>query len=214
MPGIGVDLDYYHPQTISESVVANIRVELGIDARTPLLLSVAEFTPRKRHQDTIAAIAKLNRLEVHLAIAGDGPLMWEMKQLAIEFGVAARIHFLGQRNDIPALMKAANANILVSLQEGLPRSVMESLALELPTIGTKIRGTQDLLAGGCGLLIDVGDVVGLAEAIGWILDRPDEAKNMAKRGRSHLSTYDLNYIIKLHEELYAEVLMRPETAIF
>ena len=117
MPGIGVDLDYYHPQTISESVVANIRVELGIDARTPLLLSVAEFTPRKRHQDTIAAIAKLNRLEVHLAIAGDGPLMGEMKQLAIELGVAARIHFLGQRNDIPALMKAANANILVSLQE-------------------------------------------------------------------------------------------------
>ena len=91
---------------------------------------------------------------------------------------------------------------------------MESLALELPTIGTKIRGTQDLLAGGCGLLIDVGDVVGLAEAIGWILDRPDEAKNMAKRGREHLSTYDFNYIIKLHEELYAEVLMRPETAIF
>jgi glycosyltransferase involved in cell wall biosynthesis len=214
MPGIGVDLDYYHPQTISESVVANIRVELGIDARTPLLLSVAEFTPRKRHQDTIAAIAKLNRLEVHLAIAGDGPLMGEMKQLAIDLGVAARIHFLGQRNDIPALMKAANANILVSLQEGLPRSIMESLALELPTIGTKIRGTQDLLAGGCGLLVDVGDVAGLAEAIGWILDRPDEAKNMAKRGRAHLSTYDLNYIIKLHEELYAEVLMRPETAIF
>ena len=200
--------------TCSESVVANIRVELGIDARTPLLLSVAEFTPRKRHQDTIAAIAKLNRLEVHLAIAGDGPLMGEMKQLASDLGVAARIHFLGQRNDIPALMKAANANILVSLQEGLPRSVMESLALELPTIGTKIRGTQDLLAGGCGLLIDVGDVVGLAEAIGWILDRPDEAKNMAKRGREHLSTYDFNYIIKLHEELYAEVLMHPETAIF
>ena len=86
--------------------------------------------------------------------------------------------------------------------------------MELPTIGTKIRGTQDLLAGGCGLLIDVGDVVGLAEAIGWILDRPDEAKNMAKRGREHLSTYDFNYIIKLHEELYAEVLMHPETAIF
>ena len=83
---------------------------------------------------------------------------------------------------------------------------MESLALELPTIGTKIRGTQDLLAGGYGLLVDVGDVAGLVAAITWILDRPNEATQMAKRGREHLSTYDLNCIIKLHEELYAEAL--------
>jgi glycosyltransferase involved in cell wall biosynthesis len=213
MPGIGVDLDYYNPQTISASAVAQIRVELGIDAKTPLLLSVAEFTPRKRHQDTIAAIAKLGRSEVHLAIAGAGPLMAEMQQLAIDLKVDSRIHFLGKRNDIPVLMKAANANMLVSAQEGLPRSVMESMALELPTIGTKIRGTQDLLAGGNGLLVEVGDVQGLTEAIGWILDRPEEARNMAKRGREHLSTYDLKCIIKLHEELYAEALSSNTNAI-
>jgi glycosyltransferase involved in cell wall biosynthesis len=206
MPGIGVDLDYYNPQTIAESAVAEIRRELGISNTTPLLLSVAEFTPRKRHQDTITAIAKLARPEVHLAIAGSGPLMEQMQQLAIDLGVASRIHFLGKRNDIPTLMKAAIANILVSAQEGLPRSVMESLALELPTIGTKIRGTQDLLAGGYGLLVDVGDVAGLTDAIAWVLDRPEAAIDMAKRGREHLSAYDLNCIIKLHEELYAEAL--------
>jgi glycosyltransferase involved in cell wall biosynthesis len=204
MPGIGVDLNYYNPELVADSDVQKIRAELGIGDRTPLLLSVAEFTPRKRHQDTIAAIAKLDRPDVHLAIAGSGPLLAQMQQLAIELGVAARIHFLGRRSDIPVLMKAAIANILVSDQEGLPRSVMESLALELPTIGTKIRGTQDLLAGGYGLLIDVGDVIGLTAAIAWILDRPEDATKMAKRGREHLASYDLNYIIKLHEQLYAE----------
>jgi glycosyltransferase involved in cell wall biosynthesis len=206
MPGIGVDLDYYNPQLVDNSAVAKIRVELGIGAETPLLLSVAEFTPRKRHQDTIAAIARLDRPEVHLAIAGSGPLMNQMKQLAIDLGVASRIHFLGRRNDIPVLMKAANANILVSAQEGLPRSVMESLALELPTIGTKIRGTQDLLLGDYGLLVDVGDVAGLTNAIAWILDRPEQASQMAKRGREHLSTYDLNHIIELHDRLYTEAI--------
>ena len=207
MPGIGVDLDYYNSQTIPQSAISQLQVELGIDAQTPLLLSVAEFTPRKRHQDTIAAIAKLDRSEVHLAIAGAGPLMEQMRQLAIDLKVDARIHFLGKRNDIPVLMKAATANILVSSQEGLPRSVMESLALELPTIGTKIRGTQDLLIGGCGLLVEVGDIEGLTDAIGWILDRPEEARSMAQRGRKHIFTYDLKSIIKLHEELYAEALM-------
>ena len=206
MPGIGVDLDYYNPQTISEAAVAQIRVELGIGDTTPLLLSVAEFTPRKRHQDTIAAIAKLARPEVHLAIAGSGPLLEQMQQLAIDLGVAASIHFLGRRNDIPVLMKAATANILVSAQEGLPRSVMESLALELPTIGTKIRGTQDLLVEGYGLLVDVGDVAGLTAAIAWILDRPEEASKMSKHGREHLASYDLNSIIKRHEQLYAAAI--------
>jgi glycosyltransferase involved in cell wall biosynthesis len=209
MPGIGVDLSYYNPQLVANSAVEQIRVELEIEAKTPLLLSVAEFTPRKRHQDTIAAIAKLNRPEVHLAIAGDGPLLAQMRQLAIDLGVADRIHFLGRRKDIPVLMKAATANILVSAQEGLPRSVMESLALELPTIGTKIRGTQDLLADGDGLLVDVGDIAGLVSAIAWILDRPEEASKMAKRGREHLSAYDLSSIIKLHEGLYAEAIALP-----
>jgi glycosyltransferase involved in cell wall biosynthesis len=209
MPGIGVDLSYYNPQLVANSAVEQIRVELGIGAKTPLLLSVAEFTPRKRHQDTIAAIAKLNRPEVHLAIAGDGPLLVQMRQLAIDLGVADRIHFLGRRKDIPVLMKAATANILVSAQEGLPRSVMESLALELPTIGTKIRGTQDLLADGHGLLVDVGDIAGLVSAIAWILDRPEAADSMAQRGREHLANYDLSSIVKLHEGLYAEAIALP-----
>jgi glycosyltransferase involved in cell wall biosynthesis len=133
--------------------------------------------------------------------------------LAIDLKVDSRVHFLGKRKDIPVLMKAANANILVSAQEGLPRSVMESLALELPTIGSKIRGTQDLLEGGYGLLVDVGDVGSLTEAIAWILDRPEEAKNMAQRGREHLASYDLKCILKLHEELYAEALAHRQCAL-
>jgi glycosyltransferase involved in cell wall biosynthesis len=208
MPGIGVDLDYYNSQIVSDSALAAVRTELGITEDMPLLLSVAEFTPRKRHQDTIAALVKLNRPEVHLAIAGDGILLPQMKQLAIDLGVADRVHFLGRRGDIPVLMKAAIANILVSNQEGLPRSVMESLALYLPTIGTKIRGTQSLLADGCGLLVDVGDITGLSEAIAWIIDRPEEARAMAKRGREHLNIYDLPSIIQLHEKLYAQALDR------
>ncbi len=206
MPGIGVDLDYYNSDLVSANDVANLRQELEIVAEMPLLLSVAEFTARKRHKDTIAAFAKLDRADVHLAIAGSGPLFEPMQQLATQLGVAKRIHFLGNRKDIPTLMKAATANILASAQEGLPRSVLESLALGLPTIGTKIRGTQDLLADGCGLLVELGDVEGLAQAMAQMLDRPDEARAIAQRGRERVSAYDLESIIKLHEDLYGEAL--------
>jgi glycosyltransferase involved in cell wall biosynthesis len=202
MPGIGVDLKYYNRHHVPDSAVADVRRELGVSQDTPLFLSVAEFTTRKHHVDAIAAFAKLARKDVHFALAGTGPLMANMKELATKLGVIDRIHFLGNRKDVPVLMKAATANILVSAQEGLPRCVLESLALEVPTIGTKIRGTQDLLEGGCGLLVDVGDVDALAAAMNWILDRPQDAAEMAKLASARISTYDLEVIIQLHEQLY------------
>jgi glycosyltransferase involved in cell wall biosynthesis len=206
MPGIGVDLKYYNRQAVPESEIAQVRQELGLGAGDRLLLSVAEFTARKHHVDAIAAFSKLARTDVHLAFAGTGPLMDKMKELALTLGVADRVHFLGNRQDIPVLMSAASANILVSAQEGLPRCVLESLALETPTIGTKIRGTQDLLAGGCGRLVDVGDVEALADAMAWVLDRPEEAANMSKLGSERIADYDLDSIVQLHEQLYVKAL--------
>jgi glycosyltransferase involved in cell wall biosynthesis len=202
MPGIGVDLKYYNRHHVPDAAVADVRRELGVSQANPLFVSVAEFTTRKHHVDAIEAFAKLARKDVHFALAGTGPLMANMKELATKLGVSDRIHFLGNRKDVPVLMKAATANILVSAQEGLPRCVLESLALEVPTIGTKIRGTQDLLEGGCGLLVDVGDVDALAAAMTWILDRPQSAAEMAKLAYERISTYDLEVIIQLHEQLY------------
>ncbi len=205
MPGIGIDLNYYNPHMVSEVEVTQIRQELGITKETPLLLSVAEFIPRKHHRDVIYAFAKLARADVHLAFAGTGPLIEKMKQLASQLGILDQVHFLGKRHDIPALIRASTVTILVSEQEGLPRSVMESLALETPVIGSKIRGTQDLLKD-CGLMIEVGDIEGLTQAIAWILDHPKESQNMGKYGRERMAAYDLQLILQLHEELYIEAL--------
>lgn len=206
MPGIGVDLDYYNPDAVSPDEVARVRKELEIAEGIPLFLCVAEFIPRKRHRDLIQAFASLARPEVHLGLVSSGLLVEEMQQLASDLGVKDRVHFLGTRRDIPTLMRASVATILVSEQEGLPRSVLESLAMEIPPIGTKIRGIQELLEGGCGLLVDLGDIEGIAKAMSWVLEHPEEAKAMGKRGRELMAAYDLRQIVKLHEELYAEAL--------
>ncbi|MEY3867404.1 MAG: glycosyltransferase family 4 protein [Microcoleaceae cyanobacterium] len=206
MPGIGVDLNYYNPNAVSVSEVARVRQELGITQENSLFLSVAEFIPRKRHRDVLKAFAKLSRLNVHLAFAGRGPLLEEMQQLASSLRIQNQVHFLGRREDIPTLTRASAATILVSQQEGLPRSLMESLSLEIPAIGTQIRGIEELLEGGCGLLIEVGDIKGLSEAMAWVIDHCEEAKTMGKGGRERMADYDLRSIVKLHEELYAEAL--------
>lgn len=213
MPGIGVDLEHYNLNTVSNADVLRVRQELGLAPNTPLFLSVAEFIPRKRHRDVLTAFAKVARPTAHLAFAGTGPLMQQMQQLAIALGVKERVHFLGFRQDIPTLIRASVATVLASDQEGLPRSIMESLCLEVPVIGTDIRGIRDLLQEDNGLLVQLGDVEQLAQAMAWILDDPAEAKAMGKRGRKLMAAYDLQHILNLHEALYAEALGQVKRAV-
>lgn len=213
MPGIGVDIEHYSPNAIPEAEVVRQRLELGLDLGTPLFLSVAEFIPRKRHQDILRAFARLERPKTHLAFAGTGPLIEEMQRLASALGVQNQMHFLGRRQDVPTLMRASVATLLPSEQEGLPRSVMESLCMETPVIGTEIRGTRELLEESCGLLVKVRDVEGLAQAIAWVLDHPEDAQVMGKRGRERMAAYDLRHILKLHEALYTEVIKEVNYAV-
>jgi glycosyltransferase involved in cell wall biosynthesis len=205
MPGIGLDLSHYGGQSLGMSARDQVRQELGLQPEDVLFLAIAELIPRKRHADILQAIAQLQKPQIHLAVAGDGPLAESLRDLSQTLGLAHQVHFLGFRSDIPQLMSAARASILVSEQEGLPRSVMESLAMGLPVIGSRIRGTEDLLANGGGCLVEVGNVDDIAQAMKWMLDHPDEVVQMGQQGRQQSSVYDISNILAHHDALYAEV---------
>lgn len=212
MPGIGVDLRRYAPEAVDDRDVARVRNELGLRVGERLFLMVAEFIPRKRHRDALAAFARLGRADARLAFAGGGPLEEAMKRRAADLGLGHRVRFLGFRPDIPALVRASVAVLLPSEQEGLPRSAMEALSLGVPVVGSRIRGTTELLEPGCGRLVPVGDVAALAAALGWMLDHSAGAREMGRRGRERMAEYGLDRVIALHEELYAEAMRGHETA--
>jgi glycosyltransferase involved in cell wall biosynthesis len=210
-PGIGVDTDAYRPEAVSRAQVEKVRQELKLGPGDQLLLMVAEFIPRKRHSDILRAFARvpspLASGAVHLALAGGGPLEEQMKALTRELNLAERVHFMGFRDDVPALIRASVATVLCSEQEGLPRSVMESLSLQVPVIGTDIRGTRDLLEqtpvrDECGLLVPLGDTGALARAMLWILGHAREAENLGRLGRERMADYDVKRIVALHSALY------------
>ncbi|WP_243713874.1 glycosyltransferase [Nostoc sp. 106C] len=207
IPGTGLNIDRFNCNTVLEADVIKVRQEIGLLPQTPLFLSVAELIPRKHPQDILKAFARLARPEACLAFAGDGHLMNQMQHLASELGVQNQVRFLGLRRDIPTLIRAAIATVLASELEGLPNCVMESLCMETPVIGTDIRGTRDLLEKGCGLLVKVGDVEGLASAMAWILDHPEEARVMSQQGRERIADYEVPHILKQYEALYAESML-------
>ncbi len=208
MPGIGIDFSRYTPAAVPADEIAACRQELHLAPGQPLLVMVAEMTPGKRHKDALLAFTRVRVPIAHLAFAGDGPLRPELETLARRLGIASRVHFLGWRRDIPALMRAATATVLPSEREGLPRVVLESLCLGVPVIGTIIRGTQDLLADGCGVLVPLGSLDEMARGIEWTINHPRAASNMAVRGQTRLQAYDLRHLVQLHESLYTRVLVQ------
>ncbi|MDD8015076.1 MAG: glycosyltransferase family 4 protein [Acidobacteriota bacterium] len=206
IPGVGVDMARYSPDSVPEEEVIRVRREMKLRPDDKLFVMAAEFIPRKRHGDLLRALARLNRADVHVALPGEGPLLEEMRRLTSELELEDRAHYLGYRSDLPRLMRASIATILPSEREGLPRSVMESLSLEIPVIGTDIPGTRQLLEGGGGILVKVGDVEGLSASIAWMSDFPGKARAMGERGRACMAEYDIGRVIRMHEDLFAEAL--------
>ena len=94
MPGIGLDTGVtYSPESVAGNEIERLRSELGIPAGSPVFLVVAEFVPKKRHQDAIHAFAKLHRADAHMLCAGRGPTLEAMRRLADRLGVSARVRF-------------------------------------------------------------------------------------------------------------------------
>jgi glycosyltransferase involved in cell wall biosynthesis len=211
MPGIGVDMDFYTGKTVSDDDILRVRNEMNLKADDKFFLMIAEFIPRKHHKDVLDAFAKLQRPNAHLALAGDGRIFEQIKAYAQSLGIADRVHFLGWRRDIPTLIKASISTILISRQEGLPRSIMESFCLSTPVIGTDIRGIRDLAEGDCGILVQVGQPEEITKAMEWMLDHPEETAAMGQRGYEKISAdYELKHILGLYEDLYKEALGQVE----
>jgi glycosyltransferase involved in cell wall biosynthesis len=173
----------------------------------PLFVSVAELSRRKRPQDPISALAAMRHAEAHLVMVGVGPEGDAMKSLAERLGVADRVHFYGFENDVRPVLCAATGLILASSREGLARSVMEGLSLEVPVIASTARGNAEMVGDDAGIIYEIGDVPALSAAMDRLLDEPEAARAMGTHGRARMvERYDLQPLIRMHEALYADLL--------
>ncbi|OFW62051.1 MAG: hypothetical protein A2133_09445 [Actinobacteria bacterium RBG_16_64_13] len=206
MPGIGIDLERYSRATVDSEAIASAKEAIGLGPRDGLFLMVAAFDPEKRHADAVRALHAVGERGVHLAFAGLGPELEAVRALSESLGLSDRVHFLGSRSDIPILLAAADALLLPSGREGLPRSILEAMAMKTPVIGSYVRGTTELLGGDAGLLVKIGDVNGLAEAMRSVLREPEEAQAMAERAHRRVGRYSLSRVLALHAEMYEDLL--------
>jgi glycosyltransferase involved in cell wall biosynthesis len=206
LPGIGLDTAAYAPAAVDPAAVARYRLELRLGDGDPYFVVVGEFNRNKRQADAIEALARLDHRNAVLVLVGSGAGRPALEALAREGAVGDRVRFTGLIADVPAVVAGAVALVATSKREGLSRSVMEALALEVPVIASMARGNAELV-GEDGRIYTTGDVEALAQAMDWFLDHRPEAAAMRRAGRRRMvEAFDLGALFRRHEQLYDDLL--------
>lgn len=202
--GVGIDLSEYNSIKIDKH---KIRESLGLKDDDIVCISMGDLIKRKNYGTAISAIAKCKCTNVHYIICGTGPEQIALQKLAESLGVRDRIHFLGFRSDIKELLQASDIFLFTTLQEGLPRSLMEAMASGLPCIVSKIRGNVDLIDDGKGgYLCEANDSDSFAEKLLFLIENPNIRKIHSNSNLERIKDFDVKAIKHEIREIYNEVL--------
>jgi glycosyltransferase involved in cell wall biosynthesis len=126
----GIDLSLFRKPLSPDAV----RAELEIPLDAPVVGHVGRFVPPKNHRFLMEVASEIlkRRPEVHFLLVGDGPLRREMETKAKAQGIADKMHFVGNRTDVPRLMCGGmDVFVFPSLWEGLPVALIEAQAAGL-----------------------------------------------------------------------------------
>lgn len=151
-----------------------------------LVVAVGRLVELKGYHVLIEALARTK--DVHLWIVGEGDQRPRLEALASSLGVTNRLRMLGWRTDPAPYLAAADALCLPSLHETLGNAVLEGWSAGIPVVASRSPGPSWLIRDGeNGLLADVGDSVGLADALTRLRDDARLRRTLAERAAADLA---------------------------
>lgn len=156
---------------------------------------IGRFTPQKDHAALLRALAGQSHLGWDLDLIGDGPRRADIVALATALGVADRVHFLGARNDVTAILGRADIYALVSHWEGFPRSILEAMRAGLPVVASDVGGVAEAVQPGkTGFLVPADDGQVLAARLELLIKDRQLRQALGSAGRR---SYDENFHFEL-----------------
>lgn len=187
IPGVGLDINRY-----------DFDRDYANDNNDIYLLSVGELIKRKNHSIVIKALANCPK-NIHYHICGDGPLRNELAELAKKYNVNLTLE--GFNKNITEFFNKADIFVFPSLQEGLPKSVMEAMANGLPCIVSDVRGNHDLIDYQGGYVIP-NNPQEYAAAIKSLAISAALRQKQGEYNKEAVKKYDIKNILPLMEDIY------------
>jgi glycosyltransferase involved in cell wall biosynthesis len=194
----GVDLQEFAPAQVD-------RQQLGLPQGLPLALFVGDIRISRKNLDTVLQ-ALVNVPQLHLAIAGAADGRNFYPHLAQRLGVSDRVHFLGFRSDVAALMQSADLFVFPSRYEPFGLVLLEAMACQLPVITASSVGGADLVTPECGFVLrDPNNVGELSTAMNHLAADPVVRQRMGKAARLVAERYSWIDLARHYLEIFKEV---------
>lgn len=194
-----------------DQAVALPRRELGLADDSLVALFVGRIEMQKGLDFLLIAAEKVieRRPEWQLVVVGDGPDLagWRL-YVGRDAALSRHVHLLGRRDDVPALLKAADLLVLPSLWEGMPNVVLEAMAARRAVVATTVEGTEDLVVPGqTGWLVPPWDPNALASALLEAAENRDRLARFGEAGQRRVKAeFTPTRVVAAYESLWAGIL--------
>lgn len=202
----GVDTDRFQPD---QSARESIRAELSIASDVPLVGIIAALRPEKDHRLFVHAAQKILAKipTAHFLVVGDGPCRATIEKAIADAGIAASVHMLGVRHDVPRILAALDVFVLSSQQEANPVSVLEALAVGIPVVATRVGSlAQTVRDGLTGYLVAPGNAGEMALRCTYLIEHDLARHQMGMQGRHDVAAnWSLDNMVRGYERLIHQV---------
>lgn len=186
----------------SPELRTEVRRELGLADSSLMVLNVGRLVPEKAQGNLIRAAA--NVPNARFFIAGGGPLKDKLAQEITANGLDGRFTLLGNRDDVPRLLNAADLFVLYSDTEGMPISVMEAMSAGLPVVASDLSGIRQLIPNDSyGTLIEPGNPDALADTLNALIANPAKLAAQSANARKRIEeSFSIESSCRQYETLF------------
>ena len=219
--GVGAGIGQPHQYAVVRSAIdvdglrraaasrAAARAALGVPEGVPVVGAVTRLC-RQKDPETLLRAARLVvelRPGTRFVVVGDGPLRPQVERLLDELDLRDHVTLLGRRSDVDVLLPGFDAFVLASRWEGLPRVIVEAMAVGVPVVSTDVGGVAEAVEDQVsGLLVPPGDFVALGNALVRVLDEPGLSARLRSEAAARVDEFDVGRMVDRLDDLYTGLL--------
>lgn len=188
--------------------LADFEDERPLEERRPFILGIGRMVPQKGFDLLVEGFKRAGIADMHLVVAGDGPELAVLKELAAASGLNGRVHFPGKadRQTAAALFRECVFFVLPSRHEPFGIVNLEAMAAGKAVLATRVGGVPEVvLDGETGILVPPEDVDALAEGIRRLAGDPALRERLGAAGRERARLFSWDAVTERYLEVYGKV---------
>lgn len=217
--GFGIDFSVFDPHIYDRATITEMREALSMRENDFIVTFIGRLTIEKGIMDYVEVMAELLRdnHDIKGLVVGDA-LEDEHKavsrsQLEVilrEKGINNKVTLTGFRDDVPELIAVSDVVVLPSKREGFGMVLAEAAAMEKPVVAFRCRGVEEaVIDGKTGFIIEPGDIGGFTEAIQFLYNNRNRAREIGQAARVEaIGRFGQEEVLKRYVAIYEEAIYK------